>query len=329
MDKLKIIESLDEIKLKINKLMNEIKMSIASENAVMQHYGNYILEPKEKTTDIKVNETESKAEVISNKIQEDFIELQQLLNSSNWPESVLEFQIVNQSSEEEKMDRAEGIVDSILEEPVENKKVLDFGCGEGHVSKYLSKEKVKISVGYDITSTEKSKFNWNEKKDNLLLTTNFEKVKEESPYDIIILYDVIDHLEGDPSVVLGELKDLLSSEGKIYIRFHPWSSRHGGHLYRDINKAFVHLIFTEEELNSMGYKIEEPNLRIIFPINNYEEIIRKSKLKKISSNIERQKIESFFSSNDLIKNRIMKIFKSNNFPSFQMEQCFLDYVLTK
>jgi cyclopropane fatty-acyl-phospholipid synthase-like methyltransferase len=294
--------------------------------------------------------------------QEEFEKLKSLLHSEQWTEAVPAFQIVDQNSEEEKISRAEAIVDILIEDLIENKKVLDFGCGEGHISKYISTEKASISVGYDIEQPKNSKFNWENKENNFLLTTNFEKVKEEGPYDIIILYDVIDHLQGENSKllsrkvsrkegsgfsskdfeinddikteesILSKIKSLINEDGKIYMRCHPWCSRHGGHLYRQINKAFVHLVFTEEELNSMGYKIEETNLKIIFPIIEYEKMILESGLKINKLEIETQQHESFFEKNELISKRIKKnipIENGKTFPSYQISQCFHDYILSK
>ena len=260
----------------------------------------------------------------------DFEKLKNLLHSTDWPEAVLEFQMVDQNSEEEKMDRAEGIIDILIQDDVSEKKFLDFGCGEGHMAKYASKY-ASISVGYDI-NIEKSKLTWENKEANLLLTTDFKKVEQEGPYDIIMIYDVIDHAEGEPEEILIKAKSVLKDNGKIYLRTHPWSGRHGGHLYRQINKAFVHLVFTEEELDQLGYKLEEKNIKIIYPIADYEKIIRSSGLKPNQPDIENNGVEDFFKNNNLVSNRLIKTIPVNNgaeFPERQMKQCFHDYILTK
>ena len=54
------------------------------------------------------------------------IKLKSLMNSPEWPEAVSSFQIVDSNSEEEKMDRAEGIVDIIVQEDLLSKKFLLF-----------------------------------------------------------------------------------------------------------------------------------------------------------------------------------------------------------
>jgi SAM-dependent methyltransferase len=263
--------------------------------------------------------------------QSEFEILRNLLYSEEWPEAVLDFQIVDENLEEEKMDRAEGIVDILIQEELEDKVILDYGCGEGHIAKYISQQKSKKSIGYDISRTEKSKLLWEDEceSEGYLLTTNFEKVKENAPYDIIIIYDVLDHTE-DPIEILNKASSLLSDNGKIYLRCHPWCGRHGGHLYREINKAFVHVIFTEEELKELGFVEQEFNLKIIYPVSKYEEYIKYSDLKILERDVDVQDVENFFIKNEIISNRLKKIIPvKERFPNYQMSQCFHDYVLGK
>ena len=69
--------------------------------------------------------------------------------------------------------------------------VLDFGCGEGHVVVKASATAAR-SIGFDIVKT--GVHDW-EKSGKYLLTRNFDKVINSGPYDIILLYDVLDHCE--------------------------------------------------------------------------------------------------------------------------------------
>jgi 2-polyprenyl-3-methyl-5-hydroxy-6-metoxy-1,4-benzoquinol methylase len=285
----------------------------------------------------KVNEVENELAFLGltsnwNKAEKKEIpskDINKILTSDAWPEAVYDFQIVDDDSEDEKMNRAEGVIDILIQENLENKKFLDFGCGEGHMAKYASKDTI-FSVGFDIIKSEKSKFDWEKEDEKFLLTTDINKVKEKAPYDIILIYDVLDHAR-NPEDLLNQARELLSQDGNIYLRCHPWCSRHGSHLYRKINKAFVHLVFTEKELEDMGYKTEEYNNKITAPILSYKEMIEDSKL-KIKENypeIEYQEVEDFFKNSEEIKNRILQQTSRNDFPEFQMSQCFLDYILTK
>ncbi len=210
---------------KINEIINNSKLS-----------------PEEKLDLISKKLDSVADETANNSEDNDFSQLQDLLKSDKWPEAVLEFQIADDTSEEDKTDRAEGIIDILIEESLEGKRFLDFGCGEGHSVKYSSEENASVSVGYDIKST--GKLPW-EQDGKFLLTTEFEKVLDKGPFDIVLIYDVLDHAE-DPMDVLLKASSVLSPTGTIYLRCHPFSSRHGGHCYRKLNKAFVHLVFSEE-----------------------------------------------------------------------------------
>lgn len=262
-----------------------------------------------------------------------FDDLKTLLDSSEWPNAVFEVQIADENSEEDKKERAEGIVDIILPS-LDNKKLLDFGCGEGHVAECAAK-KANLSIGYETEKNPNSQLKWEEKKENLLLTTDFEKVKSEGPYDIILIYDVLDHAKKESmSEILERAKSVLSEDGIIYLRCHPWCGRHGGHAYRKINKAFVHLVFTEEELEEMGLVLE-PTQKVLFPLNTYSEAIEKAGLVNIQEReIDFQDAEPFFSENPVVKERLLKLYGlkewgENGVPAFQMSQCFVDYVLKK
>lgn len=316
----KIKKLLEELNLNLEKIKTDKNISDSDPDFINIKLN---IENLEKETD-----SESEFDQLKDIWKNDFDELKNILYSEEWPEAVLDFQIVDDENEEEKMDRAEGIIDILVEEELENKKFLDFGCGEGHMAKYASKE-ATISVGYDLIKSKKSKLKWESLQEKMLLTTNFKKVQEQAPYDIILIYDVLDHTE-DPVAVLNQAKSLLSENGKIYLRTHPWCGRHGGHLYRQLNKAFVHVVFSDKELKKLGLNYEEKTNKVTRPILDYElTYIKESELKIKSKDIEEQDVENFFKNNKLVSDRLKKAIDLEEFPGFQMRQCFHDYVLTR
>lgn len=273
----------------------------------------------------KQEEKQEQKELIS----EEFNILKQLLESNSWPDAVFHSQIADENSENDKEERAEGICDIMLPS-LSNKKFLDFGCGDGHVANRISKQN-NFAVGYDIEKKPNSRFLWEELNDNFLLTTKFEKVKENGPYDVILLYDVIDHTQNESNLeLLSKVKSILTKSGRIYVRCHPWSSRHGGHVYKKINKAFAHLVFTEEELKILNVNLDF-NHKVIFPIKTYRELFENSGLEIENQEIDSQEVERFFEENPLVKQRILKSFDLQDWtiekPVFQMSQCFVDFVL--
>lgn len=171
--------------------------------------------------------------------------LREKLFSDEWPKAVDPDILLNSSQVQEA--RAEQILEILVTDNFKNMMFLDFGCGEGYVTVASAKQGTKLSVGYDIENK------WTfENKDNYLFTQDWNKVKELSPYDIVLLFDVLDHVQ-DPVETLINIRRLLSDRGRVYLQCHPWSSRHGGHLYDKLNKAFVHLILDSEELTRLGF----------------------------------------------------------------------------
>lgn len=283
--------------------------------------------PEEAVTEV-VTERSSPSAVV----RPDFDSLKSLLVSEVWPEAVFSAQIADDNSEENKDERAQGIADIMLP-PLLGKRFLDFGCGEGHVAKHVSKE-VSSSVGYDLQKSARSKLAWETKQDGFLLTTDFNKALSEGPFDVILLYDVVDHAEGStPSDMLAKAASALAPDGKIFMRCHPWCGRHGGHIYRKFNKAFVHLVFHPDELELLGSPVEH-NARVLKPLKTYGEIIEAAGLANdIEPEIDSQEVEDFFRDTPLVRDRILRAWGVDKWeqdpPSFQMSQCFVDYVLKK
>jgi len=263
---------------------------------------------------------------------DEFLALRRLLESDEWPEAVPPGHIADDGSEADKEERAEGISDLLLP-PIPNKRFLDLGCGEGHVVKYASKDSA-VSVGYDIRKPEGSPFRWEEEEGRMLLTTDFEKVRARGPYDVVLMYDVLDHAEEETmDELLERAASVLKPDGSIHLRCHPWCGRHGGHAFRSINKAFLHLVFDNYEMGDLGVSCPH-HARVLYPIDTYNEMIARAGLVSVSDvEIETQDVEGFFEENPIVRDRILRTFGLGAWgespPRFQMSQCFLDFVLKK
>lgn len=315
---------------KINNELKSLKVILESSLKKIENIENHIRdENSEKATKAKPEKAPEKSQSIVSANSE-FEELKDLLNSDLWPHAVPPDLICDVASEEDKMERAEGVLSIVLDQSLNGSKFLDFGCGEGHMALQAKKEGATVSVGYDIREQFWDRPSPTE--EGVTLTTDFEKVKEQGPYDVILLYDVLDHVD-DQELVLEQIKQASSAGTEIFIRTHPWAGRHASHLYKKINKAFVHLVFTEEELDEMGFELKEeskkPSNPALMPLFTYSNVF-KNKFKIISHDIDRDPIEDFFKNNALVKSRIMNNFKNNNvgnFPDHQMGQSFIDYKL--
>jgi len=300
----------------VTKLQEAINKSIAALSelsSLLSDSPQPIAQPQAKFTGNELNE---------------FTQIKEVLYSDKWPEAVNKNLICDPNSEKDKIERGRGIVELMIEEDLNGLKVLDFGCGEGQCAFVSTDYGTSLSVGYDI---DKNDLWSNYQKPNLLMTTEWDQVVASGPYDTVILFDVIDHLKSEsPELVMGKIHNVLKTGGKVYMRCHPWTSRHATHLYHDLNKAFVHLVFSKEELLELVPKseFEEEALKVTKPILTYNEMSEKAGLKIINRRDITERVEPFFKI-PLIANRIKKHTGFNDLPEFQMSLQFLDYVLTK
>lgn len=252
-----------------------------------------------------------------------FEELKTLLNSEIWPQAAPDF-LICEENEKDKIERADGII-SYLGLELNEKNFLDFGCGEGHVVKHVAGLGAKKSIGYDIKTSEN--LTWNQEDGNFLLTTDFEKVKANAPYDYIVLYDVLDHSD-DPVAILSSLRELMNDNSKVYVRCHPITSRHGTHQYRKLNKAFVQLVFTEDELKQIGLE-NDIKQKTYHPLSDNTKWFQKAKFKIVSHDVVKSPVEEFFKNTKIVASRITRPPYGKGFPDFQMQQVFNDYTLIK
>ena len=105
----------------------------------------------------------------------------------------------------------------VEEQLKDKKKILDVGCGEGSLVKYLNNNKRYI-VGIDISQKCIEKANQNNKKnDNIkFILTSFEKFESKNEYfDVIIFCATLHHM--DMHTVLTKSKNLLNKKGILLI----------------------------------------------------------------------------------------------------------------
>ena len=235
--------------------------------------------------------TEEKAKL------EEITNLRMLMKSDEWPPAIKE-ELICDDDETSKLSRAEGIINDLIYTDIQNTNFLDFGCGEGHVSFIAAnKHNAKMSVGYDIKEQ-----NWGfEKLDNHILTTNWEDVEKYAPYDSILVNDVFDHSDEN---FLSKIKQVKQPKGRAYFRFHPWTSRSGTHLYKNLNKAYLHLIFTKQELINLGFKELSTTINLEPPLEKYRNLLKEAGFKVISQMEIKEPVEDFFTKNESILRRI-------------------------
>ena len=134
--------------------------------------------------------------------EHEYHNLKLLIQSQHWPDAVDLGLVCKSDSEEDKVERAEGIIDLVIDQPIENSSFLDFGCGEGHVVHVAIAQHAKKAVGHDITFNETWKIRQG------IFTTVWDEVVQEAPYNTILMYDVLDHMLGDEIVLIEKIKTI-------------------------------------------------------------------------------------------------------------------------
>lgn len=248
-------------------------------------------------------------------------EIKVLMDSGEWPEAVPESRVCR--DKEKEIERANGIVDTFISEYMKDKKFLDFGCGKGYVVEAAKKNETSLSLGYDINKQ------WEVPND--FLTDDWNKVVDNGPYDIVLLHDVLDHIEScDPIEVLEKIKIILAECGRIYIRNHPWSSRHGGHVYLQKNLAFIHLILDEVELTRVsGLKVDY-NIKVTDPLPVYNHWFKEAGFKIEYEMPIKSPLDDYFKEQPVLYSRLSKNWNvfEDDFEEI-MSIDFVEYILSQ
>lgn len=164
-----------------------------------------------------------------------------------WPQAVPSYS-VGPVTESDQINRARAVLDFTIGNSIEGMRFLDYGCGDGYIASEASLRGCAEVVGFDLTPSEC----WG-KFQGVQYTTKAQDLKKHH-YDLVFLYDVLDHAH-DPEALVSHIKELVKPTGFVYVRFHPWTSKHGSHLAKiGLNKSFIHLFLTYEELTELGYQ---------------------------------------------------------------------------
>lgn len=256
---------------------------------------------------------------MSNDYEKSLHQIRTLLDGKEWPEAVNADFICD--SEDKAAIRAEHILDMLIGESLKGKKFLDFGCGQGQTLPAALAREAAFAFGYDIDASQyKFSPEW--------FSHNFEDVRKHAPYDIILLHDVLDHsILLNPAEILKQARSVLSSHGRIYVRNHPWCSRHGGHLYLQKNKAFLHLILDDVELTRCAGIQGEHNVKVLDPINTYRNWIEEAGLSVKTELTIKSEVEEFFLEPSVIRDKLNQLWHDSDCIANYMEIDFVEYVL--
>lgn len=117
-------------------------------------------------------------------------------------------------------------------------------------------------------------------------------------YDIGIIYESLE-FDTNPIQTLLKIKQRIKPQGKIFIRFRPWSSRDGGFQSQYLNKAYAHLLM-DLDSNKLVHN------KVVRPLAIYESILTKTKLPVISRKLRNNIPDDYIIENDNIMDLIIK-----------------------
>lgn len=222
-----------------------------------------------------------------------------MISSEYWPEAVDPTNII--VSDWDKLIRAKSIINNLLPD-VSDKKLLCVGDCPKVAD--IAKDRAKIAdyIGVNRLQSETIK----------------------SKYDIILLYDVLDHVSTPKRILLIEIvKSLLEDNGTIVCRCHPWTSIHGGHCYQKLNKAYANLF--------LGYRLNDYQSlsvdRIPNPAEYYDYFFEEHGLVTVKIDKATDKIPRIIDQEDVISYLSNKYGMEKNMLRSSMEIVFIDYHL--
>lgn len=240
--------------------------------------------------------------------------LRMLLHSDKWPLAVEKHRLCDINSDADKLARANAILDQVVDVSVAGKRFLDFGCGEGHVPFASIGLGAEVAVGYDLLRQGWGQF---PNIPSLILTSELAVADEYAPFDIILIHDVLDHCL-DPIETLEEAKQFLADDGRICVKCHPWCSRHGGHNYHGINRAYAQLFFPEGE-----------GQRVMRPFEEYREWFAQAGLEIRYERPSYGEIPKFFQMSNYLSDKLKAIYDSEEFPDEFLRIESVTYTLSK
>lgn len=251
------------------------------------------------------------------KLPTDPDKLEKFISSDCWPKAVHDSAIVR--TEEEMTLRAKSILRQYIK--VKDKKFLDFGCGFGHCVRE-AKNDAKYALGFDVNKQEK----WEEM--DAEFTDDFNRVKHHGPFDVILLYDVIDHVhEMVHGQIMSQVRQVSNKNTVIHIRCHPWTSIHGGHLYENLNRAFAHLFLNDEQISKHQ---SESTCRVTRPIATYRDIFNGRGLRVDHHRVHKinwnGRVGKFFSQDDIVQALTKSLGNNKEWQDSVLPIEFVDYV---
>ncbi|SEQ84082.1 Methyltransferase domain-containing protein [Nitrosomonas sp. Nm51] len=146
---------------------------------------------------------------------------------------------------------------------VTDKDVLDFGCGDGHLSFFLAKEKrPRRIVGVDINEMAIERANEtlaqtpyaNDMSIEFLVGNTDKLPVPDQSFDTVLAFDCMEHVMS-PKSILNDWYRVLRPGGRCLIEWFPYKGPWGPHMEALIPIPWAHIVFGERAMFRTAEKI--------------------------------------------------------------------------
>jgi len=128
---------------------------------------------------------------------------------------------------------------------IQDKIVIDFGCGDGVATLDLARHGARKVIGLDILQNALDQATRNAANAGLDTLCEF-TTSTDTKADVIVSLDAFEHF-GDPAAILDMMHNLLQPGGCVMASFGPtWYHPLGGHLFSMF--PWAHILFSESAL---------------------------------------------------------------------------------
>lgn len=144
---------------------------------------------------------------------------------------------------------------------VEDKRILDFGCGEGFQALAMAKQYARFVAGIDIVPSNVAGAKTRAAEmglDNVLFCDSLSELQGDN-FDVVISQNSFEHVS-DPKGILSCFRELIHDRGYVYISFGPpWYSPYGAHTRMFCKFPWIHLIFREKAVMDIRSQFTDDN----------------------------------------------------------------------
>ena len=157
------------------------------------------------------------------------------------------------SGVEDALDHLEAMLPTFLP-LVQDRRVLDFGCGQGFQSVAMAERGAASVLGVDTNSAAVAQAlelaRHRRVDDRVTFTTRLDGAVRGS-FDVVLSHNSMEHFS-DPAAMLETMSSSLRPGGIVVVTFSPpWLAPYGAHMYFFTRVPWVHLLFSERTVMSV------------------------------------------------------------------------------